>query len=147
MSTKTYRSRIHRTLSLTGQYTDKKYNLNFINGNDRIKCVYTTNDEQVQQFIESTDLFKQNLIYIEQEKKDEQKPIIETLSQPKEKVKELSFELPDKETELIEKPFKNKQDLIEQITMLLPEAKTNKKMPNSELIEIGKKGGYLFIQE
>lgn len=146
MSTKTYRSRIHRTLSLTGQYKDKKYNLNFINGNDRIKCVYTTNDEQVQQFIESTDLFKQNLIYIEQEKRDEPTPIIE-ISHTKDKVKELSFDLPDKECDLIEKTFKNKQELIEQITMLLPEAKTNKKMPNSELIEIGKKGGYLFIQE
>lgn len=146
MSTKTYRSRIHRTLSITGQYEGKKYNLNFVNGNDRIKCVYTTADEQVQKFIESTDLFNQKLIYIEQDKKDVQESII-NIPKAKEEVRELSFDLQDKADELVEKTFKNKQDLIEQIIMLIPNAKTNKKMPNSELIEIGKKGGYLFIQE
>lgn len=48
---------------------------------------------------------------------------------------------------LIEKTFKNKQDLIEQMVILLPDVSTNKRMSNEELISLAKERGYLFKQE
>ncbi|MDO5759962.1 MAG: hypothetical protein Q4Q06_02930 [Bacteroidota bacterium] len=145
MIQKTYRSRIHRTLSITGLVNQKRVTINFIDGNDKTKCVYTTKDADLQKFIESTSLFQQNLIYIESTITDSDVDSDSILvAEPTIFSKQ---DTPQESTNLIEKTFKNKQDLIEQITLLLPNAKTNKKMSNEVLIELAKQSGYLFTQE
>lgn len=138
MSRKIYRSRIHINLTLTGVNKDgKTIEIRFIRGNANVKCCYSTDKQEEQEFIEQDRLYKWNLLYIEKE--------IKTEEIKKEVEEEISTEETNKTMK--QETYKNKQELYEKIKTMFPEEHIIARMTEQELLEVGKRNDVLFEKE
>lgn len=100
----------------------------------KIPSTYSTYNKEIQDALEKHPLF--NDLFFLSTDKDIQEDITE-----------MATATTISDNAFVEKTFKNKQDLIEQMYKLLPDVSTNKRMSNEELISLAKERGYLFKQE
>lgn len=139
MTTKIYRSRIHNRLTITGSFNSRPVTIRFIDGNGMAKCVYHTSDATEQQFIEQTELFRRNLLYLEKTINTQDKTPAE------EEIKEAdNLKQEIKEDDKATRTYTNRQDLSEQIKRLFPEEHVVVKTSETELLAIADKHNIIF---
>lgn len=136
MSKKTYTSRVRKQATFVGEVKGKRMEINFERGfGNGFYCSYTTADKDEQEFLESTDDFKGNLLYVSNVAYDK-KPADKVA--PKETVKS------DPAKTLT---YKSRQDLYDQTKTLFPEAGVTKSMSELSLLSLAKDNGITFVKE
>lgn len=125
---KTYRSRLHKYLALSGMVENNMVRVDFINGNSNNNCIYTTDKAEEQELIENHEYFKKGLLYISS---------TEEVEKPVTKEKESATMEETSNIEVVE--YANRQDLFEQLSKRFEEENIKKTDTIAELQTVAEK--------